>query len=230
MAMGAPIATNMWRRPMRIDPRLLTLTQWLSPSYPVGSFAFSHGLEAAVAAGWVTDADSLQEWLQDTLQYGSGRADAAWIWRAYEAQDHKDVLALDAMARAFAPSAERLREASRQGQAFRRITADVWQIDLPDLLFPVALGWAAKQVTLDPEATAVLYLQAFLSNLTSAAQRLMPLGQTPAQQVLSQLNPLCIHVAQKSQNIAPQDITSSAFLSDIAAMQHETQEPRLFQS
>ncbi|MEL7216732.1 MAG: urease accessory protein UreF, partial [Pseudomonadota bacterium] len=45
---------------MLTDPRLLTLTQWLSPAYPVGAFGWSHGLEAAIAEGWVSDAPSLE--------------------------------------------------------------------------------------------------------------------------------------------------------------------------
>ena len=30
---------------------LLTLVQWLSPAFPTGAFAYSHGLEQAVASG-----------------------------------------------------------------------------------------------------------------------------------------------------------------------------------
>ena len=66
------IATNTVQQPMTISGTLL-LTQWLSPSYPLGSFAYSHGLETAIAQGWVTDAASLQDWLEDVLGVGSGR-------------------------------------------------------------------------------------------------------------------------------------------------------------
>ncbi|GAA6206821.1 urease accessory UreF family protein [Cognatishimia sp. WU-CL00825] len=208
----------------------MTLTQWLSPAYPVGGFAFSHGLESAIAKGWVSDAASLQAWLGDILRHGSGKSDAAWIWCAYRAPDAAAVQDLDAMARAFAPARERLRESERQGAAFVRVTAEVWGLTLAPHVFPVALGHAAQLVKLDPEAAVTLYLQAFLSNLTAAAQRLMPLGQTAAQRVLAQLGPACVEVAQIAANIDPTDISSSAFLSDIAAMQHETLEPRLFQS
>lgn len=227
--MAAPIPTNMSQPPMHIDPRLLTLTQWLSPAYPVGSFAFSHGLESAIANGWVTDEATLKEWLQDILIHGTGKSDAAWIHMAYQSTA-SDLNNLNAQAIAFAPSKERLRESNRQGAAFARVTSEVWQIDLPNLMLPIALGRAARLVDLDPTATATLYIQALLSNLTSAAQRLMPLGQTGAQRVLAQLTPDCITIAQSATNLTPDDITSSAFLSDIAAMQHETLEPRLFQS
>jgi urease accessory protein len=215
---------------MPIDPRFLTLTQWLSPAYPMGAFAYSHGLESAVAAGWVTDETSLFEWLEDILRYGSGRSDAAWIWLAFQAEDDVEVTKLDRMARAFCPARERLREAERQGQAFGRVTSEVWDIPQGDFLFPIALGRAAKLVDLDPHAATTLYLQGFLGNLASVAQRLMPFGQVAAQRVLSQLNPSCAEIARIAKTLGPDDISSSAFLSDIAAMQHETLEPRLFQS
>ena len=212
---------------MPTDPRLLTLTQWLSPSYPIGSFAFSHGLEAAIAEGWITDADTLQTWLAGVLTQGSGRSDAILIWTAYRA-DTPDTV--NQIAEAFSPSAERRREAQRQGAAFARATRDVWGIDLPDFVLPVALGRAAKLVDLDPGDLVALYLHGFASNLTQAAQRLMPLGQTGAQRVLHHLTPVCAQIAHDTELSTLDDIHSNAFLSDIAAMRHEGLEPRLFQS
>ena len=212
---------------MPIDPRLLTLTQWLSPSYPMGAFAFSHGLEAAIAEGWVKDEETLFEWLNGVLSQGSGRGDAILIWNAYHSDNIEDI---DDIARAFAPSSERLREAQRQGTAFARVTREVWNIDLPDLMLPVALGHAANLADLNPSELVALYLHSFASNLTQAAQRLMPLGQTGAQRVLHRLTPLCSQIADDTRDLTLDDIHSNAFLSDIAAMRHEVQEPRLFQS
>jgi urease accessory protein len=212
---------------MPIDPRLLVLTQWLSPAYPVGAFAFSHGLEAAVAAGWVRDGASLEDWLRDLLAEGSGRMDAILIGMAADGMDPAEV---ETLARAWQPAAERLREAERQGAAFARVTAAVWGLALPPLLLPVALGRAAHLQGLDPEAVVALYLQGFAGNLVSAAQRLMGLGQTEAQGVLARLGPLCLAVAQECRGLGEEDLWSNAFASDIAAMRHEAQEPRLFQS
>lgn len=212
---------------MPIDARLLTLTQWLSPAYPVGAFAFSHGLEAAVAEGRVTEAASLAAWLRDILEEGSGRTDAILIGLAAAAGD---ITTVEALARAWQPSAERLREAERQGAAFARVTAEVWALDLPPLLLPVALGRAARLQGLDTEAVTALYLQAFAGNLVSAAQRLMGLGQTVAQAVLAGLAPLCLMVARQARGQGAGDLWSNAFASDIASMRHEVQEPRLFQS
>ena len=55
---------------------LLSLIQWLSPAFPTGGYAYSHGLEQAVVDGSLTDAPSLRHWLEDILTHGSGRQDA----------------------------------------------------------------------------------------------------------------------------------------------------------
>ncbi len=230
MAMAAPTAMSTDTPPMRTDAHLLTLAQWLSPAYPVGAFAYSHGLESAVRAGWVADADGLRAWLTDVLEQGSGRADATWLHLAHGCTEAAEVLALDGEARAFAPARERLREGTRQGAAFARTTAQVWGLELPELLLPLALGRAARLVGMDPCPVAALYLHSFAGNLVAAAQRLMPLGQTAAQKVLADLTPLCTEVAKATAGAGIDDIASAAFLSDVAAMTHETLEPRIFQS
>ena len=211
-----------------IDPRLITLSHWLSPSFPTGGFAFSHGLEQAVAQGWVLDADSLSDWLADLMTDGSGQADAGFLWLAWRSDDP---LAVDAAARAFTPARERLREAERQGAAFARLIREVWHLPVPDMLLPVALGRAARLAGIEAAPVAALYLHAFAANLVACAQRLMPLGQTDGQRVLAGLAPLIAQVAEGAAAVqVPDDIHSNAFLSDVAAMRHETQEPRLFQS
>jgi len=213
---------------MPTDRDLLTLAQWFSPAYPLGSFAYSHGLEAAVAAGWVEDAESLQGWLEDILRDGTGRSDAIWLRLAH--QDGTDLADLAAEARAYVPTRERLREAERQGAAFARTTRDIWGIDLPDAVLPIVVGRAVRLLGLDVDVAAAMFLQGFAGNLVSAAQRLLALGQTEAQGVLVALQGVCAQVASDSAGAGLDDLFSNSFLSDIAAMKHETQEPRLFQS
>ena len=212
---------------MTIDPKTLTLMQWLSPSFPLGSFAYSHGLETAVSQGLVSDAASLTDWLSDVLEHGTGRSDAIWLRLAYASDD---LPALNAEATAFQLSRERLREAERQGAAFVSVVNEVWSLNLPPLLLPLAVGAAAKAQNMQVDLVAALYLQSFLANLVAAAQRLIGLGQTQAQQVVASLQPICSEVAADSTARTIDDIHASAFLSDIMAMRHETLQPRLFQS
>ncbi len=212
------------------DLDLLTLTQWLSPAYPVGAFAYSHGLERLVRSGAVHDAASLRDWLHDVLEHGAGWSDALFLTAAWRAKSELAVAELDDMARAFSGPFERRFETAQQGAAFCGVTAAVWGIELTDLTYPVAVGCAARQAGLPVEPTARLYLHAFISNLVSAAQRLMPLGQTAAQGVVRDMAPLCAHQAHAAVEADLSALSGTAFLAEIAAMQHETQQPRIFRT
>jgi urease accessory protein len=212
-------------------PHLVTLMQWLSPSYPVGGFSYSHGLEWAVEAGDVTDAAGFQAWLADVLEYGTGRNDAILLAAAYRAENEATLAHVDAIARALAPSSERLLETTAQGAAFVRTTADIWAMDIPALCYPVAVGRAAALIGVALEQVLPLYLHGFASNLTGAAMRLVPLGQTEGQRVLAAMTPLCDLLAQEAlAGAGLDDLGGCTVMADIAAMKHETQYTRLFRS
>lgn len=225
MSTGTGLSTGM-----STEPDILTLAQWLSPAYPVGAFAYSHGLELAIREGWISDAETLRAWLAGVLADGSGRSDAVFLGATHRAETNPEVHRIDGIARAFAASAERIRESERQGAAFAATTRAVWGLDVPDLMYPVAVGRAAGLKALPAGTTAAMYLQALASNLVSAAIRLMPLGQTNGQVVLAALTPLCHETAREALAADPDDLWSNAWGSDIASMRHETMEPRLFQS
>ena len=226
--MGARMAM-ITRIPMPIDP-LLTLTQWLSPAYPVGAFTYSHGLEWAVQSGMVHNTDSFHDWLSDVVEHGAGRNDVILLAAAYHTDEADSLQDLDDLARALAPSVERLLETDQQGAAFAQTTAAVFETSLAKLTYPVAVGRAARLQNFPLPETARLFLHAFAANLTSAAIRLVPLGQTAGQSVLHHLAPLCQSIADRA-ICAPLDaIGASAFATDIASMNHETQYSRLFRS
>lgn len=215
---------------MPIEHDTLTLAQWFTPSYPLGAFAYSHGLETAIADGRINSAASLQEWLRDVLVHGSGRNDCVLLRAGFASDGPKALADVDAHARAYAASAERLAETHVQGEAFARTTQAVWGNVIPPACHPVAIGYAAAQMGLPLTLTAQMYLQSFASNLVVAAVRLVPLGQTEGQAVLAALTPLCRDIVQDTGNATLDDLAGSAFLSDIAAMRHETLEHRIFRS
>jgi urease accessory protein len=215
---------------MPTESDVLTLAQWFSPSYPLGSFAYSHGLEVAIGAGQITSAETLQNWLSDVMLNGSGRNDCILLRAAFMAEGPQRLAQVDAHARAFAASAERLAETQLQGEAFARTTKAVWGNDLPPASHPVAVGYAAAVARLPLALTAQMYLQSFVSNLVSGAVRLVPLGQTEGQAVLAALTPLCAQIVEDTAQCTLDDLASIAFLSDIAAMRHETLEHRIFRS
>lgn len=208
---------------------LLTLGQWFSPACPTGAFAWSHGLEAAVADGWVTDAAGLEGWIADLLRYGSGRTDAILLGEAFRA-DPVTLSALVDLAQALAPTSERLAESCEQGAAFAAVIRAAWDVDLPAMALPLAIGRAAALTGLPLPPVVVLYLQSLASAQVQAALRLMPLGQTAGQVVLRRISALCDSVAEESLRLTVRDIGSSALGLDIAAMRHETLPSRIFRS
>lgn len=211
---------------MAIDP-ILTLAQWFSPAYPVGAFAYSHGLEQAIADGDVTDAASLQTWIEDVLHHGAGLNDALFLAAAYHGPDAAPI---DAHLRAFASSKERLMEADLLGRAFADITASLTGHDLSNLAYPVAVGRAAAVMGLPLPVTTAMFLQAFVTSLVSVGQRLIPIGQTDGQTIIAALAADCQQIARDTEGGDLSDLSATAFLSDIAAMRHETLTSRVFRT
>lgn len=217
---------------MTTDASLLRLLAWLSPAFPTGAFTYSHGLEWAVEAGDVRDANTLRKWLTDVLCHGAGRSDCILVRHAHgAARDAFTLSELAELATAVSPSRERLTETLGQGTAFLR-AARAWGLPiLPQASpYPVAVGALAGWHGINEDGTVAGYLQAFASNLISAAVRLVPLGQSDSVQVLASLEPVILRIAADTIATSLEDIGSCAFRADLAAMHHETQATRLFRS
>lgn len=206
---------------------LMRLAQWLSPAFPTGAFAFSHGLEQVIAVGEVPDADALECWVADTVMYGAGRLDASLLVAAMTGED-ADRLA--ALARAMAASRERQQETEAQGAAFAATVSAITGQPQPARPLPVAIGVAARMLSLPPADVAALYLQAFAGTLVSVAVRFVPLGQTEGQQVLARLHPILLAVATEAAETPPEHMGTFALRGDVAAMTHEVLETRLFRT
>lgn len=220
----------------------LPLLLWLSPAFPVGSFAYSHGLEWAVEAGDVTDAASLRDWLGDLLRFGAPRNDAilfAAAFRAAAAKDREEIARLNELAVALAGSAERRLETVAQGGAFLAAMRGAWATPAFDLIeakgdepvaYPIAVALAASGHGLALTASLQAFVLSLLANLVSAAVRLGPIGQSDGQRVLAGLLREVKQLAAGAADATPDDLGGCALRSDIAAMRHETQYSRLFRS
>jgi urease accessory protein len=207
---------------------LLRLTQWLSPAFPVSAYAYSHGLEAEIALGRVSDGASVQAWIEGVLRAGAGRSDAALMVAAM-AQD-ADLDALADMARALAGSAERWEETRDQGAALAATLKGLGEGSGVARAYPVVLGQAAAGLGLRPEVVAALHLQGFAGNLVSAAVRFMPLGQGEGQRILAAVQGLVVRVAAEVVEQGLDGIGQAAFGADLAAMEHEGLEVRIFRT
>lgn len=221
---------------------LFRLMTWLSPSFPVGSFSYSSGIEWAVEAGDITSMITLQEWLAAMLLDGAGFCDGTLLCHAYRAaaaDDGKTLNDVAELAAAFVPSRERHLETTAQGRAFVEIARSAWNCDTLSLLashvtgpvtYPIAVGVTAAGHRLPLGLTLHAFLHATTSNWISAGVRLIPLGQTDSQRALAALEPVIAATAEKSIEASLDDLGSATFRADLASMRHETQYTRLFRS
>jgi len=221
------------------DPRLLA---WLSPAFPVGAFAYSHGLELAVERGWVGDRTTLTEWLRDLVVHGAIRNDMillAEAWRATASGDWRRLAEVNALALALQPSAERRLETVTQGNAFLETVGAAWSdgglkgvagVLTPDVAYPVAVGAVTAAHGVPLAETLNAFGIAAVSNLTSAAIRLSAVGQTDAQRTIAALMDDLAACATAAGQATLDDLGGAVYRSDIASLAHETQYTRLFRS
>jgi urease accessory protein len=221
---------------------LYRLMTWLSPSFPVGAFSYSSGIEWAVEAGDIVDATSLTRWLSAVLTDGAGFCDGVFLchaWRAAKQRDDAALANVAELAAAFTPSRERQLETTAQGRAFADIVRAAWSCETLDrlslawpgpLAYPVAVGTVATGHAVPLDLTLQAFLHAQTANWISAGVRLIPLGQTDSQRVLAALEAVVASVAERALGASLDDLGSATFRADLASMHHETQYTRLFRS
>ncbi|CAN0589189.1 unnamed protein product [Ectocarpus sp. 12 AP-2014] len=199
---------------------------WLSPVFPTGGFAYSAGLEQAVADELVQNEDTLHTWLETLLTRGSFWNEVVLIAAAHRCE--ADVAEL---ASALASSAERYRETLDQGAAFLDAASAWGGSDLPrETPLPVALGVVCQAASIPLIDTLTAALQTLVSNHLQAAIRLSLIGQTGAARLLATLEPTILDSAAKAESSTLDDLGGSAFMADIMSARHETLEPRIFLS
>ena len=213
---------------------LLRLMSWLSPVFPIGGFAYSAGLEQAVHDRHVSDRVSLSDWITVQITQGTLWNDAVILVQAHRcATDEAKLAELSALCLALCAGQERLDETVGQGTSFLHAVSH-W-VD-PDQLpgrgapLPVVIGAAAARDRVDPELTVSAYLHAFVSNQLQCAIRVSVVGQEGAAKALAGLEGLIEETAERAAGSTLEELGGAAFIVDIASMNHEKLEPRLFQS
>ena len=212
---------------MHTDLKFMTVMQWMSPAFPIGAFAYSHGLEWAIDKDHVSNGEKLQKWITDLLEYGSLRTDAIFISLILRGHD---VRKMNELSMALCPAGERLLETKLQGSAFAKVIEDVWQQDIGELSLPIAVALAAKNQSIEQDLILPAYLYAFCSNLISAAIRLIPIGQTEGQRIMLELYTTISDLVQTASESEIDDLNSACFFSDVSAMEHEYLQPRIFKT
>ena len=201
------------------------LFSWFSPNFPIGSFNFSHGLEAAVEMKFIHDSFTLENWISNLITDGSGKTDVILLSNAYRGKN------INELALALCPSKERWIESIKLGKSFSKNIRDNWSYNIEDdLAFPVALGKAGSFFSIPLDQLLIIFLQSFASNLITFGMKHIPLGQSAGQKILINLIPVIQAQSMKYKNYNIKDIGSSAFISDLASMYHENLKNRIYQT
>ncbi len=228
--------------PVQERQSLLRLMTWLSPSYPVGAYTYSHGLENAVEVGALKTVEDAYQWLRGVVCFGAGQSDVVLLRHAYQAildRDNETLFKIAELAEAFCGTEELALETMAQGRAFLDITSKSWPCEALDSLvkvwpeqpaYPVVVGVAAAGHGVSLEDTAAAYLHGVAANMVSALVRLVPFGQTDGQILTARLEPVVIETAGKALKMPLEEISNSCMMIEISSMQHETQHTRLFRS
>jgi len=224
---------------------LLRLQSWLSPAFPTGSYSYSHGIESAVEAGYINNLESLVDWLEVDLRYGSGRNEGIFFneaWR-YATEGHRAKLfEVAELAAAFRGTSEFALESSQQAAACVAMLSQVWPDHilhwLSEILsarkiqpaLAVVLGVRSARQGIPVDVALPAFLQSYTANLVTAGVRLIPLGQTNGQIAIAELEKAVLAVSVQTREATVDDLGSAALMVDLASVAHETQYTRLFRS
>ena len=226
----------------KINKSLFYLLTWFSPSYPIGSYAYSHGLEYAVESKVIKDLSDLSYWISDFLCFGSGYNDGILISCGYNAVINKDLNELEKIsqvAKAYKSSKEIALESNQQGISFAHAVSSslssnkfdgLIKIINKNISFPLVVACAGATCEISKLDLISAYLHAFVSNIISSALRLMSIGQTESQILLlkfkKEVELLTNKIILKTMN----DLGSSVLIGEWSSANHEKQYSRLFRS
>jgi urease accessory protein len=214
---------------------LLRLMAWLSPAFPIGGFAWSGGLERAVADGLVSNARDLEDWLSSVLKHGSLWNDAVLFCEAWrQAENGRALAEAAALGLALAGSVERFNETLSLGKAFVA-AASAWPHTVFERIpanppFPVAVGAVAAGHGVPCAQALAAFLHAAVSQAVSAGIRLSVAGQVEGVAIIARLEALIDDLSQRAVSTGLDDLGGAAVQAEIASLRHETQHSRLFRS
>ena len=224
------------------EQALYKLQTWFSPSFPVGAYTYSHGLETAFEQGFVLTIEEACDWIDGIVTSGNGFADTVFLARSHEAagqEDYAQLVKIAEYAAAFSGTPELRLESEAQGAAFIDVILKVEPVKALEELtktwsgpyaYPVVVGTAAGGIGIDQQATCTAYLHGFVANLSSALVRIVPLGQTDGQRIIARLGGAVEETVAKALKTSLEGVSTSTLMVDLTSMQHETQYTRLFRS
>ena len=230
--------------PTPISPHkaLYKLQTWFSPSYPIGAYSYSHGLESAFHGGLINNGDDGIEWIGDIIRFGNGFGDAVFMQHSYAAAKSGNIsqlIDICQLAIAYCGTAELRLESHSQGKAFidilqkvepSQILKSLQELWLGPYPYCVVAGAICGECEIDVRLALNAYLHGVLANLSSALVRLIPLGQTDGQRIIVALEETVEQAVERALETSIENLTTSTPMVEITSMRHETQYSRLFRS
>lgn len=222
--------------------KLNRLLQLCSANLPVGGFSFSQGLEYAVENQLVNSAEETKQWLNINLQYALAYTDLAILKRLFLALQKQDLESFTFWNQhiiACRESRELLLADLAMGKALMRLLQQLNGINLShvgtlfeiaEISFVSAFALASHAFDLDLISAQSGFCWTFIDNQVAAATKLVPLGQTQAQNLLFDLGQKIQAPIELANKIADEDIGASLPHLAMASAWHETQYSRLFRS
>ena len=227
MELEEPIATNINKKRLteNLEQSLQILQTWFSPSFPIGSYSFSHGLEALIEDKLIANKQDILDFLNCILFYGTCKNEIILIKYAYQGSDLND------FAFSLCPSKERKIESLEMGNAFRKILKDSWDYELPiNTAYPICIGKAANHFQIPLNLTMISFLQSFISNLVNVCVKHIPIGQKIGQDCIVHSLKLVNKIVKKSNKYSLDDIGGICFNSDIYSIKHERLLTRVYKT
>lgn len=215
----------------------LRLMQLISPTLPIGSFAYSQGLEYAVDSGWVNNEEQTQQWIKGQIKNTLSSLDIPVMqrmYKAWQAEEYETVIYWNKWLLAAREAKELHDEDTQLGKALLRLVKGL------DMKFPVdseiewsylaIFSYAAVEWDIPFIEAANGFLWSWSENQVAAAIKVVPLGQTAGQCILSALVKDIPNAVEQSLDCNDDDIGMLAPGVAIASALHETQYSRLFRS
>ena len=217
---------------------LLQLIWLASPALPVGGFSYSEGLEVSVDAGYVATESEASWWLTDQLHLSLARSDLAVVAQAVTAwrnQDLARIHALNDWVLQTRESSELRLQSEQMGRSFVEWLKSVHphltqHLNLPSPTYPVAFALAAAQADAPVRDCMLSYAFGWAENMTQAAVRAVPLGQSAGQRILQRLAAEIPAAVDHAIDLHDNERQAFSPMLAILSARHETQYSRLFRS
>ena len=223
-------------------PKLIALLHLASPALPIGGFSYSQGLEGALDAQIVYDAESARTWIQSGLEHVLAVNELPMlsiIYGNWENGDIPEIERLNVRILASRESSELRQETEQMGWSLAQLALSLrWHDEgrqaalrsLRPICLPTAFAYACGALGVDRESCVTAYCFSWVENQVTAAIKSVPLGQNAGQKILFAMHPVITGVVLKAIATAPDQISTSAPHLGILSARHATQYSRLFRS